>query len=192
MPDEITPTITESIDIPGQGAGTAAIQEQTTVVQPQVTVSALEPVEPQATPKPKHPGGRPCKFCENSEEYLRKAKEYLARATKGEKPRTPFIEELALELNTIDENIVNWANKLKEDGTREHEEFFTIYTTVKMVQKLRLKQRALGRFNPTGALAILRFDHGAVETSKQILGSGQNGDQPLEIRIVEAPNVTKD
>lgn len=133
----------------------------------------------------KHAGGRPCLFCQNSEEYLTKSQMYLDRCQKGKdgKQTIPFIEELAFELNTIDENIVNWANKAQDNGELEHPEFFTIYTTVKMLQKLRLKQRSLGRYNPTGALTLLRFDHGAMETSKQIHAGDAN--EPLQITIIE-------
>jgi hypothetical protein len=144
-------------------------------------------------PTPKHAGGRPCSFCQHKEEYLTKAQGYFNSCKKGKdgKPSIPFVEDLAFELSTIDENIVNWANKLKENGEREHPEFFTIYSNVKMLQKVSLKKRALGRFNPVGALSLLRFDHGAMETSKQVHVGDKN--EPLVITIVEeVKNVATD
>lgn len=135
--------------------------------------------------KPKHPGGRPCKFCEHREEYMTKTNAYLEKCKKGVngKPIIPYIEELALELNTLDTNIVNWVNKMTPENEREHEEFFAAYSTVKMIQKLRLQQRALGRYQPVGAIKLLQFNHGMMETSKQVIAGDAN--EPLEIIITE-------
>ncbi len=129
--------------------------------------------------------GRPCMFCENKEEYLEKTKAYLERVrpSGSVKAIVPWIEELALELDTTDENIVNWAKKKTPDSELEHPEFFTAVAKLKMIQKLRLQQRTLGRYQPMGALKLLQFNHGAVETSKQILAGDQN--EPLEIIITE-------
>jgi hypothetical protein len=99
------------------------------------------------------------------------------------RPIIPYVEELAMEMNTIDENIVNWAKKTLENGEPEHPEFLTIYQNVRMIQKLRLKQRALGRYNPVGALTLLRFDHGAVEVNKQVIAGSEN--EPIQIEIIE-------
>jgi len=44
-------------------------------------------------------------------------------------------------------------------------------------------KRILGRYNPTGAISLLRWHHGMIETQKQIL-AGEKA-EPLEIRIVE-------
>jgi hypothetical protein len=129
--------------------------------------------------------GRPCLLCQKKEEFMGKAEAYLERCRKGMngRPIIPYIEELAMEMNTIDENIVNWAKKTLENGEPEHPEFLTIYQNVRMIQKLRLKQRALGRYNPVGALTLLRFDHGAVEVNKQVIAGSEN--EPIQIEIIE-------
>jgi hypothetical protein len=127
--------------------------------------------------------GRPCKYCSNKEEYQKLTEEYIAKHTKGEKPGIPFIEELALLFNTIEETVMEWAQKKRKDGSLEHPEFSDSFAQIKMIQKLRLQQRALGRYQPLGALTLLRFNHGAVETSKQIIAGDKN--EPLQVEIIE-------
>lgn len=135
--------------------------------------------------KPKHAGGRPCMYCQNKEEIQGKTDAFIAkvRATVNTKLTIPFIEELALELNTIDENINNWAKKINDDGEPEHPEFLTAVQTIKMIQKLGLQKRSLGRFNPMGSLKLLEFNHGATTVTKQILAGDK--EEPLQIEIIE-------
>lgn len=136
--------------------------------------------------KEKHAGGRPCEFCKDKEAYLVQTNAYIEKCKNNINGKTiiPFIEELALELNTTDTNLVNWSNKKKADGELEHPEFFAAFSLVKMIQKLRLQQRALGRYQSNGALSLLRFNHGMIETSKQIHSGDAN--ERLEIVIVES------
>lgn len=129
--------------------------------------------------------GRPCEFCKDPEKVMNKVRDYLDRCKKGQggKPIMPFIEELAIELDVLDATLTNWANKENEQKEPEHPEFLTAYLYVKMFQKLRLQQRALGRYNPTGALSLLKFNHGMMETDKKILAGDRN--EPLQIEIIE-------
>lgn len=129
--------------------------------------------------------GRPCEYCKNKEVLQKKADAFVEKAIRGVNGKIiiPWIEDLALELNTIDENIVNWANKKNEDGSYEHPELFTAYKKVNMIQKLRLKQRTTGRYNATGSIFLLKANHGLIETEKQIHAGDSN--EPLEIRIVK-------
>lgn len=140
-------------------------------------------------PKPKHAGGRPCKYCENKEHYLKIATDYINKCKTGEKPKMPFVEELAMLMDIDDGTLVIWAKKIKadeediEDEPRlEHPEINAVYSMLKTTQKLRLKQRALGRYNAAGPLALLRFDHGAIDTSKQILTGDKS--EPLQIEFI--------
>lgn len=129
--------------------------------------------------------GRPCELCSNHETIMKKANAYLERCNKGVggKATMPFIEELAIECGVLDTTIVNWAQKKNEKDEPEHPDFLSAYLYVKMYQKLRLQQRALGRYNPTGALSLLKFNHGMIETEKKILAGDKN--EPLQIEIIE-------
>ncbi len=135
--------------------------------------------------------GRPCKYCENKEEYQKIVDDYIerCRSAKDGKAVMPWIEELALELNTIDETLSEWAKRKITDGSLEHPEFSASYATVKMLQKLRLQQRSIGRYNPAGSLALLRFNHGMMDTSKQILAGDKN--EPIQVQIIEESNPFK-
>jgi hypothetical protein len=181
-----TALITAALGTPAQGTtqneGVATPQPDLTNQPsiPTITVP-LPPLEP---PK-KHAGGRPCEYCKNKEIIQAKADAFLAKhkPTEAGKVTIPWVEELAIELDTIDDTVVNWANKITPTGEREHPEFFATYAKVKQIQKLRLQQRALGRYNPMGALKLLQFNHGAIETSKQIIGGAAN--EPVQVEIIE-------
>ena len=136
--------------------------------------------------------GRPCEFCKDAERLLKISRDYF---TKCKEPKLiPFIEEWALELDINDSTLVDWADKKNKKNELEHPEFYTIYIKVKNLQKLRLKQKALGRFNPHGPLTLLRFDHGAMETEKRILVGDK--DNPIankyDITITEAKNLNEE
>ena len=128
--------------------------------------------------------GRPCEYCKDAERLLKISTDYFVKCK--EPKMIPFIEEWALELDINDSTLVAWADKINAKGELEHPEFNTIYTKLKNLQKLRLKQKALGRFNPHGALTLLRFDHGAMETEKRIIAGDPNAPQKFDITITEA------
>lgn len=134
--------------------------------------------------------GRPCQYCENKEKYQSLTEEYLkkSRQKTGEKVAIPFIEELADVLDKDDETITIWANKRikdkegKDTEEFEHPEFAQVIKRILSLQKLRLLQRTLGRFNPTGAIFQLKVNHGLIETEKRVLAGAVN--EPLLVEII--------
>ncbi len=134
---------------------------------------------------PVHPGGRPCKFCTNKTEIMAIVDKYLKRCKEGEngKQIMPYLEELCLELDIDEDTIANWAQKKNDNDELEHPEFFGAYKKVRMYQRLRLQQRTMGRYNPTGAIFLLKVNHNMIESEKRII-AGDHA-EPLEIKIIE-------
>jgi hypothetical protein len=162
-------------------------------VEPPITPingSTLQTPSPLPVPPPKHPGGRPCIYCQRKEEIQKTAEEYIEKARSTQKPYIPYKEELAMIVGVDDETLGLWAVKKKEetvDGvtttTLEHPEFSVTIKRLMTLQKLLLLKRTIGRFNPTGAIFQLKVNHGAIETEKKVLAGDK--DEPLEVRIVE-------
>lgn len=149
------------------------------------------------TKTPPVPGkvGPKCQYCENKDKIQKLADEYVNKhriRSQGEKATIPFIEELADILDVDDETIDRWAaRKLPESEEFEHPEFHQTFGRLKNIQKLRLLQRTLGRYNPTGAIFQLKVNHGAVETEKKIITGDSNA--PLLIELVpEKPTPEQD
>lgn len=142
----------------------------------------------------KNTAGRPCTFCQDSEKYLALTRDYVEKSEKktGEKVAIPFMEELALILHKDCDTLKNWADKkIGENNELEHPEFNDLYTRILLIQKVRLLQRTLGRFNPTGAIFQLKANHGMMETEKKVIGGVTN--EPLLIEFVgEKPTVKND
>lgn len=136
--------------------------------------------------------GRPCEYCKDKEKIQMVVETYMKKhQTFGEKASIPFIEELAMILERDDETIEIWARKADKDGILEHPELHEAIKRLMNVQKLRLLQRTLGRYNPTGAIFQLKTNHGFMETEKKILAGDANG--PLLIELVpERPKVYED
>jgi len=134
-------------------------------------------------------GGRPCEMCTHKDEYLKITNDFYTRCRKATdgKVAMPWFEELALDLDCDDETIKIWATKKDENGVLEHPEFSASYVKINTLQKLRLSQRLLGRYNPTGAIKLLEWNHNKVAASKQILAGDK--DEPLEIVITKAEEV---
>lgn len=137
--------------------------------------------------KPKH---RPCSYCADKDKYQSLVEDYLkkCRAKTGEKVQIPFIQEIA-DIFDVDRDTINdWANKKildsqgKQTDELEHPDFFRTIKKIKNLQELRLLQRTLGRFNPTGAIFQLKTNHGYIETEKKVV----TGDaaEPLMIEII--------
>ena len=124
--------------------------------------------------------GKPCRLCENMDEYLKIVDEYIKDCQSTTKPKMPFIEEIALKLKAHRETVMEWA-KNKED----HPEYSNLIYTAQMLQSLRLQQRVLGRYNPTGAISLLKWHHGMIETEKRILAGDKDEPVKLEVQIVE-------
>lgn len=130
--------------------------------------------------------GRPCGYCLRKveiDEYMRK---YLELIRAKDKLHIPYIEEIAMDLQVHSETVLNWTQKRNNiDGIEvlEHPEFFEAIKKVKDIQKYRLLQRTLGRFNPTGAIFQLKVNHGYVETEKRIIAGSPN--EPLQIEVIE-------
>ena len=92
-----------------------------------------------------------------------------------------------MKLGTYTEHMNEWANKKDDEGNLEHPDFAELIKEVKSVQETRLQQRLMGRFNPTGAIFLLKTKHKYIETEKQIHAGDAN--EPLEIRIVEERSI---
>lgn len=129
--------------------------------------------------------GRPCKFCERKIEILGITEKYL-ESGKTEKPKVLFLNELAMILGIHSETILNWKNKtIGKSDKLEHPEFSRLIKMLEEMQELRLQQRLLGRFQPTGAMFLLKTKHNYIETEKRMLVGGGNEDKELTIKIVE-------
>lgn len=136
-------------------------------------------------------GGRPCKLCENEEAYMKIVNDFYTKCRKAGEGKVvmPWFEELALDLDCDDETVSIWATKMDGDSL-EHPEFSASYAKIKTLQKLRLQQRLLGRYNPSGAIKLLEWNHNKVSANKQIIAGDSN--QPLQVEIIEerrTPNV---
>jgi len=89
---------------------------------------------------------------------LSKAESYFCECRKSGK--TPFIEELALELDINDDTLVEWG--------KEHAELSATVRKLKLLQKLRLKQGALSKqLQPTTAIFLLKVNHGMKDEEKE-------------------------
>lgn len=128
--------------------------------------------------------GRPCKLCTNKEEYQKIIDDFYGKCRKAGEGKLvmPWFEELALDLDCDDETVKIWATK-ENDGSLEHPEFSATYSKINTLQKLRLSQRLLGRYNPTGAIKLLEWNHNKISSEKKILAGDKN--EPLQIEIIE-------
>lgn len=134
---------------------------------------------------PAVPGaGRPCKYCENKEKYNKLVSEFVDKHSKlgVEKVTIPWVEDLALALGVLDTRINDWVKKVDKDGEPEHPELIDAIEKLKMIQRLRLQQRVLGRYNPTGAIFLLKANHGYMETEKKVITGDSK--EPLLIEII--------
>jgi len=172
----------------GDSCTTTECEHYTAWLKSQVTaVTSDNVVIPEKKP---NPVGRPCEFCKNKEKYETLTRDYLkrSRAKTGDKVSIPFIEELADILDKDDETLGIWAHKHikdqegKETEELEHPEFAHLFKRIVSLQKLRLLQRTLGRFNPSGAIFQLKANHGLIETEKKVLAGDSN--EPLLVEII--------
>ena len=136
--------------------------------------------------------GRPCTYCLGKSIIQTAADNYLKKCYESKPQQIPFIEELALILNVDEDTILLWAKrKLKnaetgeETNELEHPDFFGVYNKLKTLQKLFLSKRILGRYNPTGAISLLKWHHGLIETTKQIQAGDKDNPLEYKIKIVE-------
>lgn len=114
--------------------------------------------------------GRPCEFCINKESILDATRKYILSGIQSEKQRPLFLNELAIVvLKKHRETIMNWADKKNAEGELEHKEFFDMIKEVQEIQELQLQKRILGRYNPTGAIFLLKTKHGYIETEKKVV-----------------------
>lgn len=127
--------------------------------------------------------GRPCLYCEDKENKQKIVDDYIKLHQQSTKNTIPWVEELALLLDISDVTLVNWTQKLDDNDELEHPDLVTAYAKLKSLQKLRLKQRAIGRFNPHGALYLLNADHKVIQTNKELHGNADG--EPLKIIITE-------
>lgn len=134
-------------------------------------------------------GGRPCEYCKNKEKIDAKVKDYIARAT-GEKPQMVYLGEICIMLGIHKETLQDWAHKKNKEGELEHPTFSDLVKNAELIQETRLQQRVLGRYNPTGAIFLLKTKHGYMETDKRVLAGDSNA--PVEIIITEEEDRKKD
>jgi len=91
--------------------------------------------------------GRPTKY---NRDVARQAKKYVEDCYKGN--RTPYIEELALELDLNDDTINEW--------TKKHSDFSATIDRLKILQRLHLKRGALEKkFQSNIATFLLKANH---------------------------------
>ena len=159
--------------------------KEETLVKPQILRDKkgriVKPI-PQDTNK-NGTAGAPCKYCEKKEYYQKIADDYLLSIKSSVKKEVPWIEELALFMDIDDETLMIWAKK-KDDEVLEHPELSATISRLKTIQKLRLKQRVMGRFNPHGALYLLNADHKVIQTTKEVVTGDVN--EPMHIIITES------
>jgi len=92
-----------------------------------------------------------CDYCMHKEKYQTLINDYLSKikARTGEKVDIPFIEEVALLLDVDEDVFLSWL----EDVT--HTELIASIKKIKLLQKVRLLKRVVGRFNPEGPIYLL-------------------------------------
>lgn len=138
--------------------------------------------------------GAKCKYCEEKEKYQTLADQYVNRHrvnAQKEKATIPFVEELSDILDVERETISIWSDRrLPKSEEYEHPQFHQTIERLMNIQKLRLLQRTLGRYNPTGAIFQLKVNHGAIETEKKIVSGDSNA--PLLIELVPEKKIPDD
>ena len=128
--------------------------------------------------------GTPCTFCQRKEELLKITRDYIDSGKEGGTRKMVYVNELAILLGGYRDIIIEWRERTLQDGkTLEHPEFANMIKELESMQEFRLQQRLLQRFNPTGAIFLLKTKHKYMEVEKQIL-AGSN-EEPLNITIVE-------
>lgn len=161
--------------------------KSSTSTQPQQEELKSDNIQRVITPEKK--AGRPCEYCVKADAINKVTIDYL-NTGKGEKPKMVFINELAMLLGCYKDIIIDWKNKTLEDGkTLEHPIFHRLVRELESMQELRLQQRLLGRYNPTGAIFLLKTKHKYIETEKQVIAGDAN--EPLNINIVEEKPLPK-
>lgn len=107
-----------------------------------------------------------------------KTREYIKRCI--ENGKTPFAEELALELGVSGRTLRNWAHPA--DGSTTG--FTEIYEILMTVQKLDIKKKALlGKYESPIAKMILSAEHDVVERFKKEVTGEDGGAIKLESSI---------
>lgn len=132
-------------------------------------------------------GGRPCGYCSDPkvQEITNK---YIEECSNQAKPKIPYIQELAIRLDTWADILEDWEDKKLDSGELEHPDFYRSCKKIRNMQQFKLLERTLGRFNPTGAIFQLKVNHKYIETEKKLLVG--DPDNPLhnkyDITITEA------
>lgn len=97
--------------------------------------------------------------------------------------KTPFVEELALELGVSDRTLYNWAHP--KDGIEN--DFTETYEILKTVQKLDIKKKALlGKYESPIAKLILSAEHNVVERFKKEVTGEDGGAVKVETALSAA------
>jgi hypothetical protein len=156
LPTEPLPTTEESIVSPQGEAGTtepimAPFPEDLSPTSPQNVDNV-----PSDTVSEPETIVSDCDYCQNKEKYQMVIDTYVEKsaAKVGDKVSIPFVEEVALLLNKPEETLGQWLLD------PIHTEWVASVNKLVLIQKLRLLQRASGRFTPTGAIFLLEKLHG--------------------------------
>lgn len=120
--------------------------------------------------------GRPTKY---GPQVVEKANEYYERclgAAKDSMDLIPFIEQLAVELDVDGDTVWEWD--------KQHPEFSEAIKKIKSLQKLRLQQRSLGTVNPTGAIFLLKANHGLKDSTPPEPPDNEEGEELTILRAL--------
>lgn len=102
------------------------------------------------------PAGRPSDY---SEDKLTLTKKYIDDCIAEED--IPFVEQLAVKLDTSKQTVYSWADK--------HPEFLDAIKRIETIQLFLLQKGSLiGKYNPTSAIFQMKANHGMIETEKKI------------------------
>ena len=125
---------------------------------------------------------RPTKYTERTPGKVR---EFIKKCI--DEGRTPFAEELALELGVSSRTLRKWA--YPADGTTN--DFTEIYEILMTVQKLDIKKKALlGKYESPIAKLILSAEHDVVERFKKEV-TGEDGGT-IKVETALSPEQRKD
>lgn len=143
-------------------------------------------------------GGNKCEFCPNAKEIVKKVNLYrlFCNGKVNGKKRIPFLEELCDEdyLDILVDQLEDWVRN-KELSSKDpvhdpslHAELARTIAKLFTSQKLWLKKRVLGDKQPTGAIFLLKANHGMIETERQIQSGDKDNpiENKLQIEITEA------
>lgn len=137
-------------------------------------------------------GGRPCEFCPQHEEIIKKFSLYTeyCKGKVDEHIHCPFLEEICGDyLDILAETLWQWVANDKEmphdlnHNRKYHAELSKSVKALLQFQKRFLLNHSLFNNQVSGAIFQLKANHGMIETEKRILAGDK--ENKLEIIITE-------